>query len=58
MREHGTHMVFADVDEDVRAELDRYGITELVGSDAFYETVTDAIASYRAAPRDRGGDRP
>ncbi len=49
MQEHGTRLVFADVDEDVRAELDRYGITDLVGADAFFDSVTDVVAAYRAA---------
>ncbi len=57
MQEHGTRLVFADVDEDVRAELDRYGITDLVGADAFFDSVTDVVAAYRAAAPTGGGDR-
>ncbi len=33
-----------------RAELDRFGITELVGADAYYDSVGDAVAAFRAAP--------
>jgi high affinity sulfate transporter 1 len=57
MQEHGTRMVFADVDEAVRAELDRYGITELVGADAFFDTVMDAVAAYRTASPPGPDDR-
>jgi hypothetical protein len=50
-------MVFADVDEDVRAELDRYGITDLVGTDAYFDTLTDVVAAYRASGAGGAGDQ-
>ena len=31
----------------VRAELDRYGLTELLGPDAIYATVDDAVRAFR-----------
>lgn len=49
MQEHGTRLVFADVDADVRAELDRFGITELVGEDAFFDGVQETIEAYNAS---------
>jgi len=57
MQEHGAHMVFADVDEDVRAELDRYGITDLVGTDAYFDTLTDVVAAYRTSGAGGAGDQ-
>ena len=48
MREHGTRLVFADVDDDVKVELDRFGISELVGQDAFYSSVVEAVAAFRS----------
>jgi hypothetical protein len=39
--------VFADVSDQVRGELDRSGITTLVGPDAFYSSVGDVVAAYR-----------
>jgi uroporphyrinogen-III synthase len=31
LKEQGIHLVFMAVGDDVKAELDRFGITELVG---------------------------
>ena len=42
----GVRLVFADVQDPVRRELDRYGITDLVGADAYFATVADAIAAF------------
>ena len=39
-------LVLADVQDPVRRELDRYGITELVGADAYFATVGGAIAAF------------
>jgi MFS superfamily sulfate permease-like transporter len=49
LQERHTRFVFADVDVAVRAELDRFGITELIGEDAFFDTVAHASDAYRAA---------
>ena len=57
MQEHGTRLVFADVDEDVRAELDRYGITDLIGPDAYFDTVTDVVGSFRSSGTGGAGDQ-
>ena len=35
----------------VRDELDRYGLTELLGADAIYPTVDAAVQAFRAMPR-------
>ncbi|MCX8955490.1 SulP family inorganic anion transporter, partial [Ruegeria sp. NA] len=37
LRSKGIRLVFTLVEPDVKAELDRYGVTELVGETAFYE---------------------
>jgi SulP family sulfate permease len=42
-------LVLADVQEPVRAELDRYGLTQELGSDAFYPSVADVIAAKGSA---------
>ena len=36
-------MVFAVVSDDVRREMDRSGLTRLVGEDAYYLTVGEVI---------------
>ena len=32
----------------VQSSLDRYGLVDLLGDDAFYETISDIVAAYRA----------
>ena len=46
LKEKGIRLVFVLVNDDVRAELDRFGITDLVGKDAFYATGDDLITAY------------
>lgn len=48
--ERGVALALADVADDVRAELDRYGATELLGPDAFHPTVGDALAHLTSPP--------
>ena len=48
MGTHGTRLVFADVDPDVRVELDRYGVSAAMGDDAYFDTVGDAVEAFRA----------
>ncbi|MGZ6545151.1 MAG: SulP family inorganic anion transporter [Actinomycetota bacterium] len=57
MREHGTRLVFADVDDDVKVELDRFGISELVGEDGFFSSVVEVVEAFRAAAPERSGDK-
>lgn len=47
LSEHKVKLVLADVMTSVKHELDRYGITPLVGDDAFYPTVGSALRAYR-----------
>jgi sulfate permease, SulP family len=42
----GIRLVFADVVDLVKAELDRYELTSLIGKDAFYATVSDVVSAY------------
>jgi MFS superfamily sulfate permease-like transporter len=46
LKERGVRLVFAEVDDGVRAELDRYGVTDLVGKDAYYSSVAAVMAAY------------
>ena len=49
----GIRLVFAEVQDGVRAELDRSRITELVGSQYYFNTIRDLENAYRqAAPAD------
>ena len=47
----GVRLVFTDTLQVARDELDRFGITDLVGVDAYYDTVVDAVDAF-------GADRP
>ena len=51
LKGRGTRIVFTEVSADVRVELDRYGVTGLVGADSFFDGLMDVVAAYQ---RDRG----
>jgi MFS superfamily sulfate permease-like transporter len=42
----GCRLLFAEVDDAVRAELDRSGITALVREDSYFEALYDVVAAY------------
>jgi len=46
LKEKGIRLVFVLAESDVKAELDRFGIIDLVGKDAFYATGEDLITAY------------
>jgi SulP family sulfate permease len=54
LQDRGTRLVFAEVTPDVRAGLDRYGLTELLGEDTFFDTVASMIGAYRNRPAESG----
>jgi MFS superfamily sulfate permease-like transporter len=52
LKERNVRLVFVEVSGDVRAELDRYGVTKLVGADAFYNSVAALMAAYEQRTTD------
>ncbi len=46
LKEHGTKLVFAEVEDDVYSQLERSGIVDQVGRDAFFATTGDAIRAF------------
>jgi MFS superfamily sulfate permease-like transporter len=44
--QHHARLVFTEVLDAVRAELDRYGVTDVLGTDAFFASVPDVIAAF------------
>ena len=52
LKEKGVRLVMAEVEEDIRNELDRSELTDLIGKDAFFETISDVEATYRATIAD------
>lgn len=47
LRGRGVRIVFAEVSSDVRAQFDRYELTDTIGADAFHDAVTDVVTAYR-----------
>jgi MFS superfamily sulfate permease-like transporter len=52
LKEKGARLVLAQVGEDVRRELDLSEVTDLVGKDAYFETLSDVEDAYRAMVAD------
>lgn len=50
LEEREVRLVFAEAMPDTRAELDRAGITDLVGAEAYYDSVADAVEAFATAP--------
>ena len=46
LQQSGIRLVLTGAAEDVRAELDRSGITGLIGADAYFETVAEMVDAY------------
>jgi SulP family sulfate permease len=51
LQRHGVTAVICEVPDEVKAELDKDGLTELVGADNFYGDIDDVLAAYRARDR-------
>lgn len=49
LKEKNVRLVFAEVEEDIRRELDVSGVTELVGQDGYFESLIDVEEAYRKA---------
>ena len=47
LKEKGIRLVLSEVEEDVRRELDKSELTDLIGKDAFYETISEVETAYR-----------
>lgn len=50
LAEHGVRLVLAEVQAGAKEELDRYGITELVGPDAIFPTMRGALHAFETRP--------
>jgi MFS superfamily sulfate permease-like transporter len=56
LKEQGIRLIFFEVSEEVYAQLERSGITGLVGKDAFYATGAAVFSAYKkATPRKHSG---
>lgn len=50
LKGQGIRLVLAEVVDLVKAELDRYELTDLIGKDAFYETISEVVSTYDKKP--------
>ena len=48
LKDRGARLVIAQLSDEVRPQLDKLGITEALGPDAFYETVGEAVQAQGA----------
>jgi SulP family sulfate permease len=51
LKERGIRLVLSEVSDDVRLQLQRSGITELVGRDAFFANDSEVVSAYKEAQR-------
>jgi MFS superfamily sulfate permease-like transporter len=50
LQRRGVKLVISEASDSVRAELDRCGATALLGADAYYPTMVEAVAAFQQQP--------
>ncbi len=58
LHDRGATLTVTQAEDSVRAELDRFGITEMIGADAYFETVGDAVRAHEAKGTASAGPAP
>jgi len=60
LESHGARLVVAEPSPDVRAELDRCGLTALIGQEAYFDSIGGVLEAYRDRGQvaRSGGDGP
>lgn len=58
LHDRGARFVVVQASDEVRAELDRFGVTEAIGADAYVETVGDAVEAHLATGTASAGPPP
>jgi high affinity sulfate transporter 1 len=53
LKERNIRLVVAEVPQEVREELARYDLVELLGEDAFFDTVSEVIEAYQNQSTER-----
>ena len=46
LERQGIRLVFSDVIDPVKVELDRYELTDLFGKDSLYDTINAVVSAY------------
>ena len=49
LHDRGARLVIAELNDDTRRQLDRYGVSDLIGADGYFDSVGEAIDSFRSA---------
>jgi sulfate permease, SulP family len=57
LEKKGVTLVFSNVIDDVRKELDRYGLTKLVGEEHIYDSLPDVREAYQKETK-QGEEEP
>ena len=50
----GIHLAFAELQSNVRDDIGRYGLLEIIEEGHFYRSVTEGVEAYR---RETGAER-
>ena len=58
LHDRGARLAVVQVSEPVRAEFDRFGVTELIGADAYYDTVGDAVRAHGGSAEPAAPEAP
>lgn len=56
LQKKGVTLVFSNVIDHVKQELDRYGLTKLIGEEHIYTSLPDMLAAYRKETNQVKGD--
>jgi MFS superfamily sulfate permease-like transporter len=51
MARRGVQLAFAHVQSDLKPDLDRHHLTEVLGTDRIFDTLRDALACYHSLPK-------
>jgi len=51
LAQHGVALVFAHISESLKADLDRQGLTEVIGPNRQFETLRECLAAYASRAR-------
>jgi hypothetical protein len=49
-KRRGVEIIFAEVGDNVREHLERGGIVDLVGDEAFYNRIREAVEAHGGSP--------
>ena len=56
LKERGVALVFAHVQSDLKPDLERHRLTDLLGPDRIFDRLHDALVAYRSLPSSSDSD--